>query len=218
MSVFNSVGTPLVILMVILTVVGAIFGTAVSGADYLNPATSIAEANRMLVDNNHQLVINQESERLIRAETDAQINTIDREQKAAEQYIEMNLNYQQQYDQKRLVIYENFMNVLTNLVWVIGIAAGLVLVLVVGVFLAAKAMVTIRASKVPQNSVDPTNSQSQVPSMDVWQSPEFRELMIRNARNTEAAIRQVKLNQGVRVPYDPASISKEHWEKLPWAQ
>jgi len=218
MSVFNSVGTPLVVLMVILMVGGAIFGTAVSGADYINPATSVAEANRTLVENNHQQAINQESERLIKVQTDAQIQTIEREQKAAEQQIEMNLDYQQQHNQKRLAIYEKFMNVLTSIVWVIGIAAGLVLVLIVGLSLGAKAIVTIRTSKLSQNSVDTTNSQSQVPSMDIWQSPEFRELMINNARNTEVAIRQAKLNPGVQVPHDPASISREQWRKLPWAE
>jgi len=218
MSVFNSVGTPLVILMVILLVAGAIFGTAISGSGYLNPATSNAQAVQMNAETVHQQAVFTQEERLAQAQTNAQIQTIDRQQKATEQQIVMNLNYEQQGNEKRLILYEKLMNVLINILWVIGIAAGLVLVLVVGLSLGSKAIVTIHASKKTRNSVDTTNTQSPVPSIDIWQMPEFREQMIKNARNNEAAIRQAMLNYGAQPLHNPAAISKEEWKKLPWAE
>ena len=40
--------------------------------------------------------------------------------------------------------------------------------------------------------------------------------LTQHARNTEVAIRQAMLNQGVQALHNPASISREQWEKLSW--
>lgn len=219
MSVFNSVGTPLVVLMVILMIGGAIFGTAISDADYLNPATSNAEANQIIAETNHQQTVYRETERLAKAQTDAQIQAIELERQTAEQQAQIALEYERQHNEKKLVAYENFMQMVNMLIWAVGIAVGIAIVLVVGLKLGPIAIATFRMNKLQHNSMSTSNVQSFVPPLDPWESREFRKEMVKQARKNEMVLRQVKDNQVSIKPFsNPSNIGTDQWSNLPWAK
>jgi len=81
MSVFNSIS---VAVLIVLLAAGLITGLSISGVDILNPQTAKAEANRMIVETNHQATMYEQEERLAATETNARIQTIEREQDIAE--------------------------------------------------------------------------------------------------------------------------------------
>lgn len=219
MSVFNSVGSPLVVLMVILLVAGSIFGTAIAGADYLNPATSTAEANRIAAETNHQQAIFAQTERLTNVQTDAQIEAIQREQEIAKQQAQLSLTYEQQLNEKKLTAYESFMQILNSLLWVFGIAISSVLVLATGLTLGPKALIALQSKNiVPQAPVKTDILVSHLPA-DPWKSEEFRKQMVKNARENEVAMRQANFKrQNIQPFYNPANISQHQLNKLPWAE
>ncbi len=220
MSVFNSVGTPLVVLMVILIIAGSIFGTAIADADYLNPATSNAEADRIAAETSHQQAIFKQTERLSEIQTSAQIEAIQREQEIAKQQAQLSLSYEQQFNEKKLTAYESFMKILNTLLWVFGIAISSAIVLATGLTLGSKALTT-RQTKNDQPQA-PVKTKIQISShlpADPWNSEEFRKRMIKNARENENAMRQANFKrQNIRPFYNPTIISQDQLSKMPWAE
>lgn len=215
MSVFNSVGTPLVILMVILIVAGSIFGMAVSGADIFNPAASAAEANRINVETNHQQAIFEQEQRLSEVQTSAQIEAIQREQEIAQQKAELALTYEQKVNEAKLAGYESFVSIRNILLWVIGAVASIGSLLAIGLTLVPKAILTLRTSV--SNTVE-TGSKNEA-NNDPWKSKEFRKQMIQQARATEMVMRLAQPNPKHISPfYDPAVVTPKEMEKMPWAR
>lgn len=218
MSVFNSVGTPLVVLMVILIVVGSIFGMAISGADIFNPAQSAAEANRINVETNHQQAIFEQEQRLSEVQTNAQIEAIQREQEIAKQTAELSLNYEQQFNAARLAGYQSLIQMRNILLWIFGIATGIGTLLTLGFTLGPKAIVALRETT-PNFKTLSTPIQIATRSSDPWKSAEFRKHMVKQARAAEMAIRLDKTKEHHVAPfYDPATVTHEEWNKLPWAR
>lgn len=215
MSVFNSVGTPLVVLMVILIVAGSIFGMAVSGADIFNPAASAAEANRINVETNHQQAIFEQEQRLSEVQTSAQIEAIQREQEIAQQKAELALTYEQKVNEAKLAGYESFVSIRNILLWVIGAVASIGSLLAIGLTLVPKAILTLRTSV--SNTVE-TGSKNEA-NNDPWKSKEFRKQMIQQARATEMVMRLAQPNPKHMSPfYDPAVVTPKEMEKMPWAR
>lgn len=215
MSVFNSVGTPLVVLMVILIVAGSIFGMAVSGADIFNPAASAAEANRINVETNHQQAIFEQEQRLSEVQTSAQIEAIQREQEIAQQKAELALTYEQKVNEAKLAGYESFVSIRNILLWVIGAVASIGSLLAIGLTLVPKAILTLRTSV--SNTVE-TGSKNEA-NNDPWKSKEFRKQMIQQARATEMVMRLAQPNPKHISPfYDPAVVTPKEMEKMPWAR
>ncbi len=215
MSVFNSVGTPLVVLMVILIVAGSIFGMAVSGADIFNPAASAAEANRINVETDHQQAIFEQEQRLSEVQTTAQIESIQREQEIAQQKAELALTYEQKVNEAKLAGYESFVSIRNILLWVIGAVASIGSLLAIGLTLVPKAILTLRTSV--SNTVE-TGSKNEA-NNDPWKSKEFRKQMIQQARATEMVMRLAQPNPKHISPfYDPAVVTPKEMEKMPWAR
>ncbi len=218
MSVFNSVGSPLVALMVILLIAGSIFGIAVSGADFFNPATSNAEADRIAAETNHQQALFEQTERLTNVQTDAQIEAIQRDQKIAEQQAQLSLSYEQQLSEKKLTAYESFIQIRNTLLWALGIAISSAIFLATGLILGPKALVALSTKNVQQAPAK-TNIQVSTLPVDLWKSDEFRKRMVKQAREKETALRQAKFNhQNIQPFYNPANISQDQLNKLPWAE
>ncbi len=213
MPIFNSVSTPLVVLMVILLAAGAIFGTAISGADYLNPAASNAEARRINAETIHQQVLYQESERLAEAQTDAQIQALEQSVHSAEQEAELALEYQQLRNETQLSAYETLMNTINNMVWLLGIVSSIALILAVGLKLGLRIISAMRINNLGSQS--PSKSKEVMPSIDPWQSREFRKRMVRQARQNEAMLRYMKINQLIN---NSSDMAKKQWNELPLAE
>ena len=215
MSVFNSVGTPLVVLMVILIVAGSIFGMAVSGADIFNPAASAAEANRINVETNHQQAIFEQEQRLSEVQTTAQIEAIQREQEIAKQKAEMALIYEQKVNEAKLAGYESFISLRNILIWALGIVASIGSLLAIGLTLGPKAILMLRT---PVSNIVDTGSKNEAYN-DPWKSKEFRKQMIQQARATEMVMRLAQPNPKHISPfYDPAVVTPKEMEKMPWAR
>jgi len=232
MSVFNSVGTPLVVLMVILMVAGAVFGTAISDADYLNPTISSAEANRMDVETQNQQALFEQQQRIAEKQTDAQIAEIERGQQIAAQQAQLNLERQQQlneqaeqqsqqaldyekrFNETKTAAYEEFTQILNKLLWALGIALSGAIVITPVLAVASKTVVAMRTLPVPNSAVQIANFPA-----NPWTSQEFRKRVIKRARENEIASRQAKINrQGIQPFYDPAVVSANQMEKMPWAK
>ncbi len=219
MSVFNSVGSPLVVLMVILLVAGSIFGIAVSGADFFNPATSNAEADRIAAETSHQQAIFEQTERLTNVQTDAQIEALQREQEIAKQEAQLSLSYEQQLNEKKLTAYESFMQILNTLLWGLGIAISTAIILATGLILGPKALIALRVNNTHPQAPAKTNIQTSPFPVDLWKSEEFRKRMVKNARENESVMRQAMFkNQNIQPFYNPANISRDQLNKLPWAE
>lgn len=214
MSVFNSVGTPLVVLMVILIVAGSIFGMSASGADIFNPAASAAEANRINVETDHQQAIFEQEQRLTEVQVNAEIEAIQREQEIAKQKAELALTYEQKVNEAKLAGYESFISLRNILIWALGIVASIGSLLAIGLTLGPKAILMLRA---PILTTETAGIKNEV-NNDPWKSKEFRKQMVKRARATEAAMRLTKTNQQHIAPfYDPSVVTKEGRNKLPLA-
>ena len=214
MSVFNSVGTPLVVLMVILMIGGSIFGMAISGADLFNPAASSAEANRMNAETENQQALFEQQQRVAEKQTDAQIAEIERSQQIAEQQAQQALDYEKQLNEKKALAYEEFAQILNKLLWTLGIALSGAIVISPVLAIASKTVVAMKTASVPNPAIQFTNFPA-----DPWVSREFRKRMIKQARETEVAIHQAMINQkGIQPFNNPAVVSASQMEKMPWAK
>ena len=215
MSVFNSVGTPLVVLMVVLIIAGSIFGMAVSGADIFNPAQSAAEANRINVETDHQQAIFEQEQHLAEVQTNAQIEAIQREQEIAKQKAELALTYEQKVNEAKLAGYESFVSLRNILIWALGIVASIGSLLVLGLTLVPKAILMLRT---PVSATVNTGTKNE-PNNDPWKSKEFRKQMVQQARTTEMVMRLAQSSPKHIAPfYDPAIVTSKELEKMPWAR
>src|SRR5258708_31776503 len=106
MSIFNSVGTPLVILIIVVMIGGAIFGTSVAHAGYLNPDTSRAESERISVDTVHAQAVYGEEERVLEAQTDAQIAKLNIDSSTYQEQTDLNLAHQKEMQKLELQSYQ----------------------------------------------------------------------------------------------------------------
>lgn len=214
MSVFNSVGTPLVVLMVILMIGASIFGMAISGADLFNPATSNAEANRMNAETENQQALFEQQQRIAEKQTDAQIAEIELGQQIAEQQAQQALDHEKQLNEKKTAAYEEFAQILNKMLWTLGIALSGAIVITPMLAVTSKTVVAMKTASV----LNPANHFSNFP-VDPWTSQEFRKRMIKQARENEVAIHQAKINQkGIQPFNNPAVVSANQMEKMPWAK
>lgn len=216
MSVFNSVGTPLVVLMVILIIAGSIFGMAVSGADIFNPAQSAAEANRINSETEHQKEIYKQAERLMEEETNAQVAALQLDQTVAEQEAQVAIEYEKDYNEKKLAIVDMFIQSVDELLFILAIGLSIAFIVVAGLVFAPKAIVTLRK---PSTNSAKVSVEVPIYPADPWKSKEFRKQMIKRARQNEGVLRAAKLNQQIMNQsfYKTGSKPKDDWNRLPWA-
>jgi hypothetical protein len=203
--------------MIVLLIAGSIFGMSISGADVFNLATSKAEANRLDTETRHQQAIFEQTERLAEVQTNAQIEEIQSDQQVAKQQAQLSLDYEKQYNEIKLAAYKKFTQILGNLMWIFGIALSVGIVLALGLILIPRAISTLRNNN-PQSITMDANTRISMLSAETWKSMDFRELMIKQARENEVAMRQAKINQqNIRPFYDPENVGHDNWNELPLA-
>jgi hypothetical protein len=221
MSIFNSVGTPLVILIVIIMAGAAIFGTSIADADYLNPSTSQAEADRIKAETNHAQAVYEQEELILKAQTEMQIAKLNVDASAYQEQVAQNLAHQKelqllewQSNQRMAAAKEKFMII-------VGYGLSFAMVLAAILLAGARILKALRSTQSKNSAsieeISPTAIPAAAP-IDPWQLPQYRQQMIQRARENEKAflqaINEVKLNSSSRVP----TMTEDTYRKLPVAQ
>ena len=221
MSIFNSVGTPLVILIVIIMIGAAIFGTSVASADYLNPESSQAEAGRIQAETNHAQAVYEQEERVLITQTDTQITKLNVDSIAYQQQVALNLAHQKEMQQLESQSYQRMAIAKEKFMIIIGYGLSFAVTLA-GILLAGgRLLQAIRSTK----SKSPEKTQETTPAtlhpsnpLNPWHLPQYKHQMIQQARENEKAfiqaIKDVKLN----APGHVQTMTEDAYRKLPLAQ
>jgi hypothetical protein len=221
MSVFNSVGTPLVILIVIIMVGAAIFGTSIAGADYLNPATSQAEAVQIIAETSHTQAVYEQEERVLKAQTESQIAKLNVDTNAYQEQVAQNLAHQKGMQLLELETHQRMAAAKEKFMIIIGYGLSFAMILAAILLAGARILRVIRStkSKGPEKpqEISPTANHASA-AWDPWQLPQYKRQMIQRARENEKtylqAIKNGKLNAGSH----NQPMTGDEYEKLPLAE
>lgn len=204
----------------VIGVFGTIFGLAISG---MNPWTSPAEADRMYMETAHQQEVYQLEERLLLAETDAEIQAIQREQERLNAQHEHDLQLLAQDVENRKLAFRTLMTVLA----IAGSVFSVVLIVGTALWIGSKVISVNR----PAPKSDNMNN-SFVPPMEkkirTWPEREpyepfetpQRRYERRLAERQEEIQAQRDLDELIsrmNAFKDPASITREEYLKRPLA-
>lgn len=214
MSVFNSISAGV---LIILLAAGLITGMALSGTDILNPQTSMAEANQMNVEAAHQQAIYAQEERLADTQTNAQIQTIVRQQSMAD--------VQAAYDREMLALRvrnreRTAAAWLQIAVWM-GAAFSVSLVIATFLWVGSKAIANVKNGPAsPVSGIGIT--QNNMP--DPWRSEEYRRARILEAKRREQtehlealSREQEELYRRMQSLSEPNPTGKAKYDDLPLA-
>lgn len=221
MSIFNLVGTPLVVLMVILMIGGAIFGTAVSDSGFLNPDTSRAEAERMNADTTHAQAVYEQEERVLQAQTDAQIAKVNVDSNAYQEQVTQDLAHQKEMYQLEQSSYQRMAVAKENFMMIIGYSLGIAVTLVSLLLGASRILQVMRST--PSKSAEATRNMSSAMNRtpvapDPLRSLEYRAEMIKQARENERAFRQAIKNSRMNSASSHTIVTSTEYHNLPEAR
>ena len=221
MSIFNSVGTPLVVLMVILMVGGAIFGTAISDSGFLNPDTSRAEADRMNADTTHAQAVYEQEERILQAQTDAQIAKVSVDSNAYQEQVTQDLAHQKEMYQLEQSSYQRMAAAKENFMKIIGYSLSLAVTLAALLLGTSRILQVMRST--PSKSAETTRNMSPAVSRtpvapDPWRSLEYRAEMIKQARENERAFLQAIKDSRMNSAQSHTIVTSAEYQNLPVAR
>lgn len=218
MSVFNSLS---VSVLIVLLVAGLAVGLSVSGTDLVNPNRSLAESEAIRIDAAHQQAVYQLQEQSAQAKTEAEIQTVQRQQKLLDAQYERDIQELQKDSARQDVAFKTWMDFLAFAGRTLSITPLLGIVL----WLGPKALTTARTLPVTPKSaqtvirpvgktMDPLPEKTPT---DPWNSPTYRRQSVKAARQEERNQRKNKINTPIRMYKDPARMSKDEYKKRPLA-
>ena len=221
MSVFNSVGTPLVVFMIIVMIGGAIFGISISGADYLNPAVSQAEASRIDIEGNHARAVYEQNERILKAQTEVDIAKINIDANAYQQQVAQNLAHQKEMQQLEWLSYqrmtaakEQFMIIIS---YGLSFAVILTAILLAGAQILKAILSTQSKGSAKIHRISHTAAHTSAP-LDPWRLPQYRNQMIRQARENEQTFLQAIKDSKSSFSSRGHAMTEDEYRKLPRAE
>jgi hypothetical protein len=221
MSVFNSVGTSLVVFLVIVMIGGAIFGVSIAGADSLNPAASQAEANRISIDASHAQAVYEQEERILKAETEMQISKLNIDSSAYQEQVAQNLAHQKEMQLLESHSYQRMAAAKEQFMIIVGYGLSFAIVLAAILLAAGRILQVIRSTK-PQS---PEKIQEKSPTandisdpLNVWRLPQYRHQMIMQARENEKAHLQAIKDSKVNSSSHSQTATKDGYQNLPLAE
>lgn len=222
MSVFNSIS---VSVLLVLLVAGLMMGLSVSGIDLLNPNTSAAEANRINVETAHQQATYELQEQLSRAQTEAEIQDIHRQQDLLDAQYKHDIQLLNQDLENRQTAFNTKMQVST----MFGGALSIALIIATSLWVGSKALANLRSVPVtnqpkdkhipPVEMIIPNQPEQEFDEQ--WHNDEFRKAKIEKAREKERTERLQKLNEETELMQrmqsisDPARIETGKYNNLP---
>jgi len=186
MSVFNSVSSALVYLMLVLMIAGGVLGLAISDTDLFNPWTSKAEAERIGVDTSHQKNIHQEEERRLHADIDNYIEQKRVELEKEKALAKSDLEYQNQKNQIILNLLSVASEGISLAVGFLGVAVPVCLVVVSIGF-------SIKLTRLSHEEVFTDSDLNNTPNLiEDWKNPTYKQNRIAKAKKNEHLYNQIQ--------------------------
>ena len=183
---------------IIVVIMALIIGVNIKGATWLNREIASAEANRINIENAHQQATYELQERLANAQTEAEIQDIQRKQKLLDAQYTHDIQALTQDLEHRETAFKTWMNVLTFL----GGALSIAIVSSTVLWFGSKAIATVRTAtpnaESSSASIPPIKTIQPLPerrSYDPWQSEKYRREKIKESRYRERAARKAALGK-----------------------
>ena len=183
---------------IIVVVMALIIGVNIKGAKWLNREIASAEANRINIENAHQQATYELQERLANAQTEAEIQDIQRKQKLLDAQYTHDIQALTQDLEHRETAFKTWMNVLTFL----GGALSIAIVSSTVLWFGSKAIATVRTAtpnaESSSASIPPIKTIQPLPERgfyDPWQSEKYRREKIKESRYRERAARKAALGK-----------------------
>jgi hypothetical protein len=182
---------------ILITLLSIFAGFNLKDATWLNSEIAKAEAKRIDIETKHQQAIYELQEQLARAQTEAEIQAIQREQNL--------LNAQYEHDMQILaqdvINKQRMADVIINIAIYVGTSTGITAAISVLIISIAKAVTILRPTPASQSAMTTTRT---VPAIQIvkpvlkrepyepWLSREYRRTKIKEARYRERASRRAE--------------------------
>ena len=221
MSVFNSVGTPLVILVVIIMVGAAIFGISIADAESLNPSISQAKANQINAETEHTQAVYEQKEQVLKVQSGLDIIKSIVDANAYPEQVAQNLAHQSEMQQLEQQSYLRMTAAKEQFMIIIGYGLSFAIILAVILLAAGRILQVIRSTK--SKSPEKTQEISGAPNntyspLDPWRSPQYKQQKIKKARETEKAFLQAIKAGKLNSSGHDQTMTKDEYKNLPLAE
>lgn len=203
---------------IIVVSMGILLGGNFKDATWLNSNIADAEAERIRIETAHQQTTYEIQERLAAAQTEAEIQQIQREQQLLDAQYQHDIQALSQDLAHRDLAYKTWMNALTIF------TSALALILFAGamIWLGARAWIYIQTNSRKEQTMAATPPVTKwIPNLpereayDPWSNPEYRRQKITAARNREQDERTLAARMS-RLP-KADQVSKAEYNNLPLA-
>ena len=183
-----------------IVLMAILLGTNIQNATWLNPNIANAEAERIQIESAHQQATYELQERLSAAQTEAEIQAIQREQKR----LDAQFNYDMQRLTQDLINRQNWTDAMINLTIFVGGALAIAASIGGIIFAIAKAIAILRSAPknplaAPKVSILPEiqivhPAPERIP-YEPWHNEEYRRAKIKEARYREREARKAELSK-----------------------
>lgn len=200
-----------------------LLGANLKDAKWLNPNIANAEAERIQVEAAHQQATYENQERLAAAQTEAEIQQIQREQKLLDAQYTHDIQALNQDLAHQDLAFRTWMTVLT----ILASAFALMLFVSTIVWVGSRAWMYIQSNSQKENTMAKTTPSvtKWIPNLperesyDPWTDPEYRRQQIAAARDQEQKEREEAKTISVRIKgiSNAEQVSKNEYNNLPLA-
>lgn len=207
-----------------IVLMAILLGADITDAKWFNPDIAAAEANRINTEAAHKQAVYELQEHLAQAQTEADIQAIQREQGLLDAEHQHNIQALAQDLAHREIAFKTWMTILTFVFGALSIAIVISTILWVG----SKALTNVRSipanTKPAQKFIPPIEKTirpmlERKPSYDPLESPQRRYERRLAERQQELAAKKESNEMIARMKaiLNPAEMSKEDYNKLPLA-
>ncbi|MFZ5923373.1 MAG: hypothetical protein ACOYY3_20180 [Chloroflexota bacterium] len=201
---------------IVIVVIAILLGGNIKEATWLNSSIAEAEAERIQIESAHQQATYELQERLAAAQTEAEIQQIQREQKM--------LDARYEHDMKILaqdvVNRQRWTDAGINLVIFVGGSTGIAAAISALIVALAKAISILRTTPKGQPAVAPSRAIPEVqivkPMPERHADPDYEQMRI-NAKQRELLERGITLRR-MKVACKTPHMTKEQYDRLPHAE
>lgn len=204
-------------------VMAILLGANLKDAKWLNPNIANAETELIKVEAAHQQATYEIQERLAAAQTEAEIQQIQREQKLLDAQYQHDIQALDQDIAHREAAFQTWMTILT----ILGSALALALCISAIIWVGSMAWVYVQSNSRKENimakNIPPV--EKWVPNVperepyDPWMDPEYRRQQVTDARNRERKEREETITFIARMKglSNTGQMSKSEYNNLPLA-
>lgn len=206
---------------VAIVLMAILLGADIKDATWFNPNIAAAEANRINVESAHQQATYELQERLTTAETESEIQTIQREKELLNAQYAHDIQILAQDVANHQTAFDTWM----TLIVIIGRTMSIAIIIGVILWFGSKALANVRSvplhektthTFIPpiEKTIHPLPEQE---SYDPWSSPAYRRQRVKAARQEERNKRKEEITALMKAFRDPSHMSTEQYNKYPLA-